>query len=224
MRRVIAMGVAVVFLGGTPAVADLTTGRDKLVAGDYKTAIAELTKVTGKDRPTARTMAARAQIVLGDHAGAEATLVPLAATKDAQGAEARILLAELRQLSGRIGEARKDLEALYKERPDDRAVRTALGVVRYKQGAIVDAKLLFDKTIKEEDDNKLNYDDPVQMHQLAEAARYTGSYKLANDAYREALKLRPQLTDAGVEGADLFMQNYAPPHAEQTHHEVFKIN
>ena len=224
MRRAIWVVLAVVLFSVGQSQADLTTGRDKLVAGDYKAAIAELTKVTGKDRPAARVMAARAQIALGDYAGAEATLTPMAAGKDPQAAEVRILLAELRKMTGRLAEARKDLEALYKERPDDRAVRTALGIVRYSQGSTLEAKALFDKTIQEEDANKLNYDDPIQMWQLAEAARHTGSYKLANDAYREALKLRPQLTDAGVAWSDLFMQKYAAPLAEQTLEEVFKIN
>ena len=51
-----------------PARADLATGRDKLIAGDYKTAIAELGKVTGKDRPAARILLARAQLATGDYA------------------------------------------------------------------------------------------------------------------------------------------------------------
>lgn len=224
MRRAIWVVLAVVLFSVGQTRADLTTGRDKLVAGDYKAAIAELSKVTGKDRPAARVMAARAQIAIGDYVGAEATLTPMATGKDAQAAEVRILLAELRKMTGRIAEARKDLEALHKERPDDRAVRTALGIIRYSQGATLEAKALFDKTIQEEDTNKLNYDDPIQMWQLADAARHTGSYKLANDAYREALKLRPQLTDAGVAWSDLFMQKYAAPLAEQTLEEVFKIN
>ena len=118
--------LVVLFVAGT-AHADLTTGRDKLIAGDYKTAIAELGKVVGKDRTAARIMLARAQIATGDFAGAEGTLTPLASGKDAPAAEARIVLAELRHTTGRIAEARKDLEALYKDRPDDRSVRTSLG-------------------------------------------------------------------------------------------------
>ena len=96
------MVLAVVLFSVGQSQADLTTGRDKLVAGDYKAAIAELTKVTGKDRPAARVMAARAQIALGDYAGAEATLTPMAAGKDPQAAEVRILLAELRKMTGRL--------------------------------------------------------------------------------------------------------------------------
>lgn len=215
--------VLVVMVTGS-ARADLATGRDKLIAGDYKTAIAELTKVVGRDRNAARILHARAQVATGDYAGAEASLQPVAQAKDAQGAEARILLAQLRRMTGKAADARKDLEALYKDRPDDRAVRTALALVRHAQGDVLGAKALFDETIKESDGQKLDLDDPDQLTQLAIAARYTANFALSNDAFREAMKLRPQSTDTGVEWADLFLQKYAAQLAEQTLEEVFKVN
>src|SRR5262249_41156723 len=151
-------------------------------------------KVAGKDQKTARFLLALAQMAVGDFAAAEGGLTPLAQAKDAQGVEARILLDELRDRTGRIADARRDLEALFKDKPDDRAVRTALAEVRYAQGNVVDAKVLFDLTIKEFDGQKLNLDDPMQLFQLAEAAKYTSQYELANDSYRAALKLDPKLT------------------------------
>jgi tetratricopeptide (TPR) repeat protein len=223
-RMRLPLALLVVISLGTPARADLATGRDKLTAGDYKTAIAELGKVTGKERPAARVLLARAQLATGDYAAAETTLTPLATGKDAAGAEARIALAEVRRMTGRAADARKDLEALLKDRPDDRAVRTALGQVRFAQGDVLGAKALFDETIKESDANKLDFDNPDEMYELAEAARYTSQYKLANDAFREVVKLRPQMTDAGIEWADLFLQKYAAPLAEQTLEDVFKVN
>jgi len=218
------LALLVVISLGTPAHADLATGRDKLIAGDYKMAVVELGKVTGKDRPAARVLLARAQLATGDYAAAETTLTPLATGKDAAAAEARIALAEVHRITGRAADARKDLEALFKDRPDDRAVRTALGQVRFAQGDILGAKALFDVTIKESDANKLDFDNPDEMYELAEAARYTSQYKLANDAFREVVKQRPQMTEAGVEWADLFLQKYAAPLAEQTLEDVFKVN
>jgi cellulose synthase operon protein C len=206
------------------AMADLATGRDKLSAGDYKTAIAELSKVNGKDRPAARILLARAQMATGDNAAAEATLSPLAAAKDATAIEARLALDEIRRATGRGAEARKDLEALFKDKPDDRAVRTALGEARYWQGDGVGAKTLFDQTVKDFDGKKLDLDDPIQLFQLAQAARYTSQFELANDSYRAALKLKPALTDIGVHWADLFSRKYASELAAQTLEEVFKVN
>lgn len=237
MRTALAM-VLVCALGNV-ARADLAEGRDKLTAGDYKTAIAELAKVSGKDRAAARILLARAQIDTGDYAAAEGSLAALAQAKDAQGVEARILLNELRRDTGRIADARKDLEALFKDRPDDRAVRTALAEVRHGMGNVVDAKVLFDQTIKEFDAQKIDLDDPVSLFQLAQAAKFTSQYELANDSYRAAAKLltappaklKSKLeslvylhSKIGVHWADLFSRKYASELAAQTLEEVFKIN
>ncbi|HSR96850.1 MAG TPA: tetratricopeptide repeat protein [Kofleriaceae bacterium] len=210
----------------TVAHADLASGRDKLIAGDYKAAIGELGKVTGKERPAARVLLARAQLATGDYAGAEATLGPMVQgpAKDAQAIEAHLVFDQLRRVTGRLKDARADLEQLAKDHPGDRAIRTALGEARYAQGDMVGSKALFDETIKESDANQLNLDDPVQTYQLATAARYTSQFQLANDAFRETLKLSPQMTGAGVAWADLFLQKYAAQLAEQTLEEVFKVN
>jgi Tfp pilus assembly protein PilF len=223
MRRILAGLVISCALAGV-AFADLAQGRDKLVAGEYKTAIAELAKVTGKDKNIARILLARAQLATGDYAGADATLAPMAAGKDAISAEARIVLAELRAQTGRLADARKDLEQLFKDRNDDRAVRTALALARHAQGDLKGAQQLFQLTLDEERDKKLSYDDPVAMFQVAIAARYTNNIQLSNDAYREVLRKDPQMTDAGVSWADLFLQKYHAALAEQTLEEVFKIN
>jgi tetratricopeptide (TPR) repeat protein len=220
MKR-LCLAVVVVLATAHHAHADLATGRDKLVAGDYKAAIAELSKVSGKDRAAARILLARAQLAVGDYAGAEATAAPLAAGKDV---DAHLVLDDVRRATGRNSDARKDLEQLYKDHPDDRAVRTALAIVRNDQGDLTDAKALFEETIKEFDARTLNLSDAVQLFQLAQAARYTSQYELANDSYRAALKLDPKLTDAGVEWADLFSQKYAAELAGQTLEEVFKVN
>src|SRR4051812_47563332 len=164
------LALVIAMTTGRVAHADLATGRDKLVAGDYKTAIAELGKVTGKDRPAARVLLARAQIATGDYTGAEATITPLATGKDALAAEAHLVLDQLRRATGRDGDARKDLEQLLKDRPDDRAVRTALAILRHDQGEVLPAKDLFDKTIKEFDNKKLDLTDADALFQLAEAA------------------------------------------------------
>src|SRR5688572_1409510 len=113
MRTCLAASVVVVVALTAAAHADIQTGRDKLIAGDYKTAIAELAKVSGKDRLSAQVLLAKAQIATGDYAGADKTLAPFAIAKDATAIEARIVLAELRMLTGRIADARKDLEQLH---------------------------------------------------------------------------------------------------------------
>jgi tetratricopeptide (TPR) repeat protein len=225
MRR-LGLALAVVCLSVGAAHADVATGRDKLAAGDYKSAIAELSKITGRDRGEARLLLARAQVATGDYAGAEATLTPLLAAgpKDANAAAAHLALDELRRATGRTKEARVDLEQLLKDRPDDRAVRTALGVTRFAQGDLQGAKQLFKQTIKEFDHGKLDLDKVDDLDVLATAARYTAQFKLANDSYRAVLKLDPQRDADGIAWADLFKEKYSSEVAQQTLEEVFKVN
>jgi tetratricopeptide (TPR) repeat protein len=220
------LALVVAMTASSAAHADLASGRDKLIAGDYKVAIADLGKVTGKDRPAARLLLARAQVATGDYAGAEATVAPLTQgpAKDALAVEAHLVFDQLRRITGRTRDARFDLEQLWKDHPSDRAIRTALGETRYALGDVLGAKALFDETIKESDANSLNLDDPIQTHQLAVAARYTSQFQLANDAFRETIKLSPQMTAAGIAWADLFLEKYAAQLAEQTLEEVFKVN
>src|SRR5580692_3927646 len=120
MNRVGLVAAAAVALAAAPAHADLASGRDKLVAGDYKTAITELTKVSGKDKPAARLLLARADLETGDYAAAESIASALVQGKDAVAIAAHLVLDELRRITGRGGDARKDLEQLYKDHPDDR--------------------------------------------------------------------------------------------------------
>src|SRR4029079_11939979 len=97
----------------TAAMADLATGRDKLIGGDYKTALGELAKVGGKDRAEARLLLAEAQRQTGDYAGAEATAAALVKDKDPKiAARARIAVAATQRLTGRDADARKDLDAV----------------------------------------------------------------------------------------------------------------
>src|SRR5258708_38011400 len=98
MKRSAGLALFVVLATGHAAFADLATGRDKLTAGDYKTAISELGKVSGKDKTAALILKSHAQIAMGDYAGAEAALTPLAVGKDV---DAHLALDHLRWITGR---------------------------------------------------------------------------------------------------------------------------
>lgn len=207
-----------------PAHADLDGGREKLIAGDYKTAIAELGRISGKDRSVARLLLARAQLETGEYAAAEATALSVVQAKDAQAVAARILLAQIRRTVGKNAEARRDLEALSKERPDDRQVRWQLALSRREAGDMKGAEQVLQLTIDDLDAGKIDVENPDEAYWLAETSRYMAQYQLANDSFREATKLRPQMTEAGVAWAELFLEKYASDLAEQTLEEVFKVN
>jgi cellulose synthase operon protein C len=225
MHRTLAFAlVALALTVARPASADLASGRDKLVSGDYKGAISELSRVSGKDRSEARVLLARAQLETGDYAGAEATASGVAQGKDGQAVAARLLVAQVRRVVGKYADAQRDLEALVKERPEDRAARWMLAMVRREVGDVKGAEALSQLTIDDFDARKIDFDNADEVYYLAETARYMAQYQLANDSYREATKLRPQFTEAGVAWAALFLEKYASELAEQTLEEVFKVN
>lgn len=213
-----------VCLSGNVAFADLAAGRDHWIAGRYRAAVAELAKVRGRDSDAARLVMARVLVAIGDYVAAEQAIIPLKNRKGAQAVDARLIYAEIRRTTGRRADARTELEQLHSERPNDRAVRTALASLRHAQGDVVGSQALFKATIAEFDRRAIDLGDADQLFQLAEAARHTGQYELANDSYRSALKIQPQRTEVGVAWADLFARKYASELAAQTLEEVFKVN
>lgn len=224
MVRKQAVVLAALVLWTAPVRADLALGKDKLIAGDYKAAIAELSKVTGAERGLARVALAQAQLETGEYAAAEATALAVAQSKDAAAPRARILVAEVRRLLGKQAEAARDLEALVKERPEDRAARDALAAVRREQGEVKGAQALWQATLDDYLAQKIDVDNPDELYLLARAARRVGQYQLANDSFREATKQRPQFLEAQVAWAELFLEKYASDLAEQTLEEAFKVN
>jgi cellulose synthase operon protein C len=226
MHRKLALALVAFALAiaARPARADLESGRDRLVSGDYKGAVADLSKITGKDRAEARLLLARAQLETGDYAGAEVTAAAVAQSKDPQSVAGRLMVAQVRRVLGKFAEAQRDLEALSKDRPEDRAVRHLLALLRHDQGDVKGAEALWQLTIDDFDARKIDFDNPDEVYYLAETARSMAQFQLANDSYREATKLRPPFTEAGVAWAALFLEKYASELAEQTLEEVFKVN
>jgi tetratricopeptide (TPR) repeat protein len=207
------------------AAADLASGTEKLRTGDYKGAIADLAKVGGKERPSARLALARAYLTTGDHAAAEKEAAALTKDKDASlVADATVLLAEVLRTVGRYEEAQKALEPIVKKDPAHLAARHQLGMAYRDTGNIDQASALFRLSADEFDDGKYDMTDAVKVFYLAESFRYLADYEDANASYREALDLDRTLTYAGIEWAYLFLQKYATSDAEAELDEVFKVN
>ena len=209
--------------------ADLASGKAKFVAGDYHGAVTELKAAAGTGTPTdvadAGLLLVRAQAAVGDYAAAEATATHLMQSKSEPHARAaRVARAEVWLAIGRDVEARHDLESLVHDHPDDRAARHLLGTILVRQGDDKAAAAMWQTFIDEYDAHKLDLDNPEQLFYLAEAARYTQQFQLANDSYQEAVKIDPQFVRADLAWADLFVQKYASELAEQTLEDIFKIN
>src|SRR5690349_18157033 len=96
-----AVGAALMLASGV-ARADLGSGRDKHATGDYKGAMSDLAKVTGKDKGEARLLLFEAQLATGDLAGAETTATAVAGEKDAKlSARGKVALSRVHRATGR---------------------------------------------------------------------------------------------------------------------------
>lgn len=227
MKKSVLVGAIglVLILAVAPAGADLATGAEKLTRGDYKAAIADLGKVKGTDAGAAKVLLARAQLAVGDYKAAEATATAAARDKDAGlAADGKVALADVLRATGRLADARRELEAVVAANPGHRPARRALALVLTDVGAIKDADALWKRTIDEYDNKTLDLDNAYQVYALAEAAQRRGEFELANTAYQEAVNLQPTFTDAGVAWAQLFFDKYSGELAEQTFDEVLKVN
>ena len=115
--------------------ADLAEGRDKLIAGEYKAAVAVLENVKGKDRPAARLLMVQALLATGDHPAAETAAASVAADPDpAMAADGTVALAEVLRATGRLAEARKKLEPLVAANPKHLGARRMLALILGEMG------------------------------------------------------------------------------------------
>jgi cellulose synthase operon protein C len=221
----LALVLALLLVAPGLARADLASGRDKLIAGDYKGAIGDLAKVTGKDRSPARLLLVDAYLATGDYAKAESTATGLVTDKDAKlAATARVALARVHRTIGKYAEAKADVEPVLKAQPDHLPGRWAMALALNDSGDGKGAQAIWKSIMDDFDAQKIDIDDPEQLFYLAEAARYTEQFQFANDSYREAAALAPSDTRTGIAWAYLFLQKYSGDLAEQTFEEVFKVN
>ena len=113
---------------------------------------------------------------------------------------------------GATAEARKDLEQLLKDHPDDRAVRTALADrAPLDRATSPGAKALFDATIDDFDNKKLDLDDAepaVLARRGGPLHRRSTSSRTTRTARRSSST--PQLAEAGIAWADLFSRSTPP--------------
>jgi tetratricopeptide (TPR) repeat protein len=216
---------AALLLASASAHADLQSGSDKLAAGDYKGAIADLQKVTGKDKGAAKLVLFEAQLATGDLTGAETTAQAAAGDKDAKiAARGKVALSRVHRATGNFDQAKADVEALYKSDPSNLPVRWAYALVLQDTGHGADAAAVWQTFMDDFDAQKIDIEDPDQLFYLAESARYTAQFQFANDSYREAQALAPADDRTGIAWADLFLQKYASEYADQTLEDVFKVN
>lgn len=224
MRRYAPLAaVVIVSLLLGDAVASLESGQTKFLRGDYDGAIKDLGKVKGRDRGPARLMLARVYIQTGKYAEAEKEATDLTTGGTVEN-DAKVLLAEIYRLTGRYTEARDLLEPLAAKHADLFRARYVLGLVYRDLGEMTKAHETFQSFYDDFRQRRIDEDDPYQNFYVAEAARYSSDIEDANDWFRDAVHLDPNLFSANIEWGYMFLAKYHSGLAEASFDDVLKID
>jgi tetratricopeptide (TPR) repeat protein len=234
MRRAWPVWVAVFLLASAgQARADLACARDRFARGDYNGAEADLVKVTGKGADSARVELARVQLRTGRYAEAEKATRALARARDAgTAAEASLVLAEILRTTGRLKEARAELEPIVAQQPDRMRARYLLALVYHDFGDRREADV-WRGIDTELDPGKIDHEtaDPELVFYFAESQRYLAPikdddelYYQANQIFLDVVGRVPAFHEANIQVGYLFIEKYAPGDAEQSFAEVLKMD
>jgi len=223
--RSAAIGAALLaLLVAGQARADLKSARDKFLRGDYKGAEAELDRVKGKQADEARLEKARIQLRTGRYAEAEKSARAAATSREAGVAsEAHMFLAEVLRATGRLDEAKRELEPITRKQPDRRRARWLLGLTYRDLGdrrAEQIWKALDDEFVK----NQLDEKEADTWFYLAEAWRYLDNLDDANGAYQQAIDRNPTFHEANLYYGYLFLEKYNPRDAAESFDEILKVD
>jgi cellulose synthase operon protein C len=167
---------------------------------------------------------ARDRFVKGDLVGALSSLAPATTGKDNTALAARILRTEILRAQGKYDDARKELDTLQTEQPNNHIIRLHVLAVALERGDSATIEAIIKKTDAEYRAKKLDLDNVDDLFLLAEAERADGEFDLANSIYEEIQKLDPKFTAANLRWADLFVEKYATDVAVQTIEDTFKTS
>ncbi|MBK9071334.1 MAG: tetratricopeptide repeat protein [Myxococcales bacterium] len=159
----------------------------------------------------------------GKHAEALVAARALAAQPNRPLAARGVMLAaDILVATGRRAEAITMVDAAMATNPDQ-GLRYKRGILAQRAGDLATARKVFGFFIAESDAGRIDLQDPRALLYLAQAARYTGEYQLANDALKEAWKLDRNDAEIALVWAEVFNQKYASALAVATLEEALAV-
>src|SRR4051812_38869653 len=125
---------------------------------------------------------------------------------------------------GRMGEARKRLEAAADARPDDLPVRDALMRLYDDVGDRDALKPLIDASYTDWNGGNIARNRPADLIAIATAVRLDGNWKDANDVLRDAVLANPRATAANLDWGDVLLDKHNAVDAEAAFQDVLKVD
>jgi len=221
MRRI----VVLLLLLPAAARADLRSGDEQFLHGDYAAAIDAFKAIKGKDAAAAQVRLARVQLRTGQYAAAAETAA--AAAKSAPrpiADDAKVLQAEAYRAVGRNAEARALLEDVVKRSPKHLRARAQLGLVYRDIGENRLATKIWNQFFDEHEAGTLDKSRAENLVYLAIAARYLEDFHGANETLQEAVARDSNYVDANIEWGWLFLDKYNAAEAETSFDQALKID
>ena len=205
--------------------ADVRSGDDKFLHGDYSDAADAYRAVKGKDAARAQVRLGRVLFTLGDHAGARAAAESAAKGSDRVAAsDGKVLIAEVDRMTGMNGEARTILEELVRKEPRNLRARAQLGLVYRATGQKALQDKIWNGFFDDHDAGKIDESKAEPLLYLAIAARYLEDFRGANDTLQDAVGKDPSFIEANLEWGSLLLDKYNAAEAETSFDEVLKID
>ncbi len=179
-------------------------------------------------RPAARLAEAkRADAAAALRAGAYADALHLAVARLARAPEDRAatLVAARAELSlGRVGEARRRLEAAAAARPDDLPVRDALMRLYEEVGDRTALAPLIDASYADWNGGRVDRTRPADLLAIATAARLDDNWKDANQVLRDAAGADPRDPTPNLDWGLLLLAKHNATDAESSFRQVLKVD
>ncbi len=221
MKRILL--VVAVLLGLTAeAGAAVDRGGEQFLRGEYQLARETFESAGAQNEDEAALALARLDIREGAWEDAAARSEALVESEDPTvRARARVLSAEIAWRTGQRVAARRELEPIAATGESLRA-RYLLGRVLLDLGETPQAEAQFEAFRRDWHAGDIDHEDAEALMYVALAARHLASFEEANDTFRDAVALDPELLEANIEWGHLFLEKHAAEHAKESFDEVLQ--
>jgi cellulose synthase operon protein C len=223
MRWSAVVGCALPILLLCPASADVKSGREALLHGDWAAAETRLKAAPPAEKGPAQLALGELYLTTGRYPEA-LQQAALGQQVPASRAAALVLAGEIQRETGKTTEAILSFQNALKAAPGDLRARVYLGITLQETGQQALAEKLLDQFFQDFNAGKINTKRADHLTYTAMAARRLRSWEDASNTFQDAAELDASYLLANVEWGELFLQKYNSDDAQKCFDAVLKIN
>lgn len=208
---------------GIAAHADVATGRQALLKGQWSEAETEFKSGLSQEKGPALLGLGELYLLTGRHSQAleqatQASLIPAAKSR------ALCLAGEIDREIGKSADAVKMFQAALAANPKELRARVYLGLTQLETGQQAAGEKTLDQFFQDFNAGKIDANRADQLTYTAMAARALKSWQDANNTFQDAAAKDPEFLLANLEWGQLFLDKYNAEEAAKCFQEVLKTN